>query len=73
MVLHRTFFTFLLACHVPSPEVASANPALPRIAGVPDALERVAAFAGVLMGAELRRTRDAGAAIAAIDWASHDH
>ena len=34
--------------------------------------ERVGAFVGVVVGAELRRLRALGPAIAAIDWAAHD-
>ena len=33
---------------------------------------QVAAFAGVLVGAELRRSRALGPEIAAVDWALHD-
>jgi hypothetical protein len=48
------------------------NPCLPTIAGVPEPLERIAAFAGIVVGTELRLTRAMGPAIAAIDWAAHD-
>ena len=50
----------------------TSNQYLPLIAGVPDALERIAEFAGIVVGKELRRTRAVGSAIAAIDWAAHD-
>ena len=32
----------------------------------------IAAFVGIVVGVELRRTRTMGPAIAAIDWAAHD-
>ena len=51
----------------------NANPVLPLIAGSPDVLERVAGFVGVMVGAELRRTRAVGPAIDAIDWDAHDY
>ena len=38
-----------------------------------DALrEEIGAFVGVVVGAELRRLRAVGPAIAAVDWAAHD-
>ena len=40
--------------------------------GVEEVRERVGAFVGVVVGAELRRLRALGPAIAAIDWAAHD-
>ena len=49
-----------------------SNPHLPTIAGMPGVLERIAAFAGIVVGKELRRTRAVGPAIAAINWAAHD-
>ena len=48
------------------------NPHLPTIAGMPGVLERIAAFAGIVVGKELRRTRAVGPAIAAVNWAAHD-
>ena len=67
---HRVFVrTFLFGVTVPSQD---PNPVLPLIAGIPDVLERVAGFVGVLLGVELRRTRALGPAIAAIDWVLND-
>ena len=69
---HRIFVrTFLFGVTVPSQD-PNANPVLPLIAGIPDVLERVAGFVGVVVGAELRRTRAVGHAIEAIDWNAAD-
>ena len=35
-------------------------------------IEKIGAFVGVVVGAELGHTRAMGPAIAAIDWAAHD-
>ena len=35
-------------------------------------LERIGEFVGIVMGAELRRLRALGPAMAAVDWAAHD-
>ena len=40
--------------------------------GLPNILELVAGYAGVVTGSELRRTRAMGPAIAMGDWAAHD-
>ena len=50
----------------------TTNPCLPIIGGVEAVRERIAAFAGIVVGAELRHLRAVGPAIAAIDWAAHD-
>jgi hypothetical protein len=51
--------------------VRTTNPILPMLEGVPDVRERIAHFVGVVVGAELRRTRTMGPAIAAVNWAAH--
>ena len=45
---------------------------LPMLLGLPGVREDIAAFAGIVVGKELRYTRAVGPAIAAIDWAVHD-
>ena len=45
----------------------TTNPYLPLLAGMPGFLEKIAAFVGIVVGVELRRTRAMGPAIAAID------
>ena len=50
----------------------TTNPYLPLLAGMPGFLEKIAAFVGIVVGVELRRTRAMGPAIAVIDWAAHD-
>ena len=67
LVQHRTFHdTFLFG---PS---AHEDIALAALGGVQEVREDIAAFAGIVVGKELRRTRAMGPAIAAIDWAAHD-
>ena len=53
-------------------QTRTTNPWLPLLAGKPGIREKIAAFAGIVMGVELRRLRAMGPAIAAIDWAAHD-
>ena len=48
------------------------NAILPTLAGLPDILEQIAGFCGVLVREELRRTRELGPAIDAVDWAAND-
>ena len=40
--------------------------------GVEEVREKIGAFVGIVVGAELRRLRAVGPAIAAVDWAAHD-
>ena len=64
---HRTFHdTFL---HGTS---AHEGIALAALGGVAEVREQIAAFVGIVVGAELRHLRAVGPAIAAIDWAAHD-
>ena len=64
---HRTFHdTFLFGCS------AHEGIALAALGGVDRVLERISEFAGIVVGAELRRLRAVGPAIAAVDWAAHD-
>ena len=53
-------------------QTRTTNPCLPLLAGEPGLLEEIAAFVGIVVGAELRHTRAMGPAIAAVDWAAHD-
>ena len=63
LVQHRTFHdTFLPGCSVHD------GIALAALGGVPDAREQIAAFVGVVVGAELRGLRAARPAIAVVDW-----
>ena len=67
VVQHRIFTsTFLFGCS------AHRDIALSAFEGVEEVREKVAAFVGVVVGEELRRTRAVGPAIAAVDWAAHD-
>ena len=64
---HRTFHdTFLFGCS------AHEGIALAALGGVDEVREEIGAFVGVVVGAELRRLRAVGPAIAAVDWAAHD-
>uniref|UniRef100_A0A7S2D2Y1 Ankyrin repeat domain-containing protein n=1 Tax=Florenciella parvula TaxID=236787 RepID=A0A7S2D2Y1_9STRA len=73
LVQHRAFHgTFLTGCFAHTTPMDTTNPHLPLLAGMPGFLEKIAAFVGIVVGAELRRTRAVGPAIAAIDWAPHD-
>ena len=64
---HRTFqTTFLFGCS------AYEGIRLARLEGMEEVRERIGAFAGIVVGAELRRLRAVGPAIAAVDWAAHD-
>ena len=53
-------------------QTRTSNPFLPMLGDEVGLLEEIAAFVGIVMGAELRRTRAMGPAIAAVDWAAHD-
>ena len=53
-------------------QARTTNAILPMLAGVPDVLSLIAAFVGVVIGVELRRTRELGPAIAAIHWSAYD-
>ena len=73
LVQHRAFHgTFLTGCFARTTPMDTTNPYLPLLAGMPGFLEKIAAFVGIVVGVELRRTRAMGPAIAAIDWAAHD-
>jgi hypothetical protein len=73
LVQHRTFHgTFLVGCCARTPTAPTTDQCLPILAGKPGLLEKIAAFAGVMVGEELRRTRAVGPAIAAVDWELHD-
>ena len=50
----------------------TTNPILPMLEGLPNILESIAGYAGVMTGHELRRTWEMGPAIAEIDWAAFD-
>ena len=50
----------------------STNPHLPKLGGLQEVLSQIADFAGIVVGAELRRLRAIGPAIAAVDWSAHD-
>ena len=64
---HRTFHdTFLFGCS------AHEGIALAALGGVDEVREEIGAYVGIVVGAELRRLRVAGPAIAAVDWAAHD-
>ena len=64
---HRTFHdTFLHGCS------AHEGIALAALGGVAEVREEIGAFVGIVVGAELRRLRAVGPAIAAVDWAAHD-
>ena len=64
---HRTFHdTFLFGCS------AHEGIALAALGGVDEVREEIGAFVGIVVGAELRRLRAVGPAIAAVDWAAHD-
>ena len=64
---HRTFHdTFLHGCS------AHEGIALAALGGVDVVREEIGAFVGIVVGAELRRLRAVGPAIAAVDWAAHD-
>ena len=64
---HRTFHdTFLCGCS------AHEGIALAALGGLDKVREEIGAFVGIVVGAELRRLRAAGAVIAAVDWAAHD-
>jgi hypothetical protein len=58
--------TFLFGCS------AHDDIVLTLLEGEPGLREEIAAFVGVVVGAELRRTRAVGPVIEAIDWAAHD-
>jgi len=53
-------------------QTRTTNPCLPMLAGNPGLLEKIAAFVGIVVGAELQSTRAMGPAFAAIDWEAHD-
>ena len=62
---HRTFHdTFLFGCS------AHEGIALAALGGVDEVREEISAFVGIVVGAELRRLRAVGPAIAAVDWAA---
>ena len=64
---HRTFHrTFLFGCS------AHEGIALAALGGVTEVRRNIGAFLGIVVGAELRRLRAVGPAIAAVDWAAHD-
>ena len=64
---HRTFHdAFLFGCS------AHEGIALAALGGVAEVREEIGAFVGIVVGAELRRLRVVGPAIAAVDWAAHD-
>ena len=50
----------------------TTNAILPMLGGVPAVHQLIAAYAGVVVGEELRHARAMGPALAAIDWAAHD-
>ena len=50
----------------------TTNPHLPIIGDLEHIRMDIAAYVGVIVGAELRHLRAVGPAIAAIDWAAHD-
>ena len=64
---HRTFHdTFLFGCS------AHEGIALAALGGVDEVREEIGAYVGIVVGAELRRLRAVGPAIAAVDWTAHD-
>ena len=64
---HRAFHdTFLFGCS------AHEGIALAALGGVDEVREEIGAYGGSVVGAELRRLRAVGPAIAAVDWAAHD-
>ena len=68
LVQHRIFLsTFLFGTSAHRDEIA-----LSILEGVEEVRKKVAAFVGIMVGKELRRTRAMGPAIAAINWAAHD-
>ena len=50
----------------------TTNPCLPLLGGVVEVREEIGAFVGIFVGAELRRLRAVGPAIASVDWRVHD-
>ena len=67
LVQHRIFTsTFLFGCSAHDDIVLSI------LEGEPGLRELIAAFVGVVMGAELRHTRAVEPVIEAVDWAAHD-
>ena len=73
LVQHRAFHgTFLTGCCARITPLDTTNPYLPQLAGKPGLLEKIGAFVGIVVGAELRHTRAMGPAMAAVDWAAHD-
>ena len=64
---HRAFHdTFLFGCS------AHEGIGLAALGGVAEVREHIGGFVGIVVGAELRRLRAVGPAIAAVDWAAHD-
>ena len=73
LVQHRAFHgTFLTGCCARITPLDTTNPYLPQLAGKPGLLEKIGAFVGIVVGAELRHTRAMGPGLLYFDWAAHD-